>query len=202
MALTGGLASGKSTVAAGLARRGASVLDADRVVHRLYQPGGEGARAVRELLGDQVLAADGGVDRAVLGRRVLSDAEALHRLNRTIHPLVRREIDTWLDDLSGRTPPARVAVVEAALLIETGSYRDYDLLVVVWCRAEQQLARAVGRGMVEQRAQQMLAVQMPLDEKRRLADVLIDSSGTFPDLEAELDRAWREIDERCTAVTS
>jgi dephospho-CoA kinase len=193
VALTGGLASGKSTVAAGLGERGAAVIDADQVVHELYEPGAAGASAVAELFGSAVLAADGAIDRAVLGQLVLADANALQRLNQTIHPLVRSSIQTWLDQLARQPVVPPVALVEAALLVETGGYQSYDLLVVVWCRPEQQLQRAVARGMSEARARQMIAAQMPIDDKRSYADVVVDTAGQLIELEAELDRAWNQI---------
>jgi dephospho-CoA kinase len=197
VALTGGLASGKSTVAAGLKRRGAAVIDADQVVHQLYAPGAAGATAVAKLFGCTVLADDGAVDRDALGQLVLADTDALQRLNQTIHPLVRSSIQTWLDQLEQQPKPPQVALVEAALLVETGSYQSYDLLVVVWCRPEQQLQRAIARGMTESRARQVLAAQMPIDDKCGYADVVVDTSGQLAELEAELDRSWHEILTRC-----
>lgn len=193
VALTGGLASGKSTVAAGLARRGAAVIDADRIVHELYRPGEAGATQVASLLGPGVLAADGSVDRSALSRRVLHDSEALAALNGVVHPLVRKRIRQWIDELAAAPNAPAAAVVEAALLIETGTYRQYDLLVVVWCRPEQQLQRAIKRGVEEQRAQQLLAAQMPLEQKREMADLVIDNSGAADALEAAIDQAWQEI---------
>lgn len=197
VALTGGLASGKSTVAAMLEHRGASVLDADRVVHQLYAPGEAGAAAVRRLFSGRALDSRGGVDREQLASLVSTDEPARRRLERAIHPLVREHVSRWLDEL-GRLehrPPA--AVVEAALFVETGSYRLHDLLVVVRCRVEQQQERAVARGMPTDRVRALLEAQIPLEEKGRLADVVIDNSGSRAALEAEVDRAWGEILGRC-----
>jgi len=198
--LTGGLASGKSSVAGILAARGVPCLDADRVVHELYAPGGDGAAAVRELFGNQALAGDGGVDRQRLGRLVLANAEARAALEGAVHPLVRREVRRWLETLARAPVPPPVAVVEAALLVETGSARDYDVLMVVWCRPEQQLARAVARGVDESRAQAILDAQQPLDQKRALADVVIDNSGDPGALGAEVRRGWERVVERCAAA--
>lgn len=202
--LTGGLASGKSTVAHGLAAMGAAVLDADRVVHELYRAGGAGARAVQRLFGGDVLAADGSVDRAALAARIGAEPEALARLDAAVHPLVLERIDRWLDglDTSAAGPP--VAVVEATLMVETGSYRRYDVLAVVWCRAEQQLERAVARGMLPERARELMAAQRPLGDKRRLADVVVDNSGDLSSLDGEVARVWPRIvqicSERCAGV--
>lgn len=191
--LTGGLASGKSTVAALLAGLGAEIFDADAAVRELYRPGGAGARDVAFLFGGVVLDADGGVDRVRLAERVLSDPEARRRLEGAIHPLVRTLVEAWVAGLE----PHAVAVVEAALLVETGSWRRYDLLAVVFCTAEQQLERALARGVPAERARALLEAQRPPDELRALADVVIDNSGPPEALEAEVRQAWREITARC-----
>jgi len=192
--LTGGLASGKSTVARMLDARGVPVFDADEEVHELYRSGHEGAHAVSELFGPTVLDADGGVDRSALAERVLSDPEARSRLETTIHPMVRRQVTAWLVSLGSES----IAVVEAALLVETGSYRDYDVLVVVWCEPEQQFERALARGVPRDRAQRLLAAQTPLNQKRQLADVVVDNRGNLEDLEDEVNRAYSEIQRRCS----
>lgn len=191
--LTGGLASGKSTVARELAARGVPVLDADRVVHELYRPGAAGAAEVRRLFGPGVLDRDGGVDREALGALVASDAGGRRRLEEAVHPLVRRRIRSWL---AGRSHGP--AVVEAALLVETGSWRDYDVLAVVWCRPDQQLERAVARGVPVDRARALLAAQAPIGDKRALAHVVVDNSGPPRALADELERAWLEVVARCT----
>ncbi len=190
--LTGGLASGKSSVAAVLARWGVPVFDADRAVHRLYRPGEAGALAVAALFGPGVLDADGGVDRLELARTVLEDEDALGRLNQTIHPLVREEIDGWVQGVE-----APIAVVEAALLVETGAASRYDVLVVVACSPQQQLERAIARGVPKDRALSILAAQAPMETKTAAADVVIDNAGAVEDLEAEVARAWQRVIELC-----
>ena len=190
--LTGGLASGKSTVADLLRQRGVPVLDADAVVHGLYEPFGEGVGLVADLFGDGVLKPDQSVDRAALATRVLGDAEALESLNRAIHPVVRDEIDRWL-----RNVEKPIAVVEAALLVETGSWKTYDLLMVVSCTPQQQLERAFKRGVSPLRARALLGAQAPIEEKTALTDIVVDNSGDLDQLEAELDRAWAEVVKRC-----
>jgi dephospho-CoA kinase len=191
--LTGGLASGKSTVAEILAQHGAEIFDCDAYVHELYLPDGAGARDVAYLFGDEVLDPEGGVDRSLLASRVLDDESARHRLEGAIHPLVRTGIAAWLADLD----PRSVAVIEAALLVETGSWRDYELLAVVWCGIEQQLDRASARGVPADRARSLIAAQRPLAEKTEQADVVIDNSGPREALDAEVERAWFEILARC-----
>jgi dephospho-CoA kinase len=198
VALTGGLASGKSTVAGILDARGIPVFDADVAVHELYRPGRKGALAVTELFGPAVLDAEGGVDRRELAELVLDDSEARSRLEAAIHPMVRRQVAAWLGSL-GSEP---IAVVEAALLVETGSYRDYDVLVVVWCEPEQQFERAIARGVPRERARLLLAAQTPLDRKRQLADVVVDNRGSLEDLEDEVNRAYSQIQRYCASSTA
>lgn len=191
--LTGGLASGKSTVAAKLEALGAECFDCDAYVHELYAPGGAGAADVAFLFGAAFLTEAGAVDRDALARVVLADAERRARLEGAIHPLVRSGVESWLATLS----PAALAVVEAALMIETGSSENYDLVAVVWCEPDQQLARALARGVPPERARGLIAAQMPLAEKRERADIVIDNSGPPSALDAEVERAWREIVTRC-----
>ena len=191
--LTGGLASGKSTVAGILEGLGAEVFDCDSYVHELYRPGGAGALDVGYLFGDRVLNPDGGVDRARLAELVLGNPAVRTRLEGSIHPLVRGGVERWLATLG----PRAVAVVEAALLVETGSWRNYDLLAVVWCEADQQLERAVARGVPADRARGLLAAQMPMTDKRELAQVVIDNSGPRDEFDVQVQRAWGEIVTLC-----
>lgn len=191
--LTGGLASGKSSVAGILETLGAEIFDCDAYVHELYRPGGAGAMDVGYLFGEAVLSPDGGVDRTRLAGLVLADPAARSRLEGAIHPLVRSGVEAWLGTLG----PQAVAVVEAALLVETGSWRVYDLLAVVWCEADQQLERAVARGVPADRARVLLAAQMPMTDKRELAQVVIDNSGPRDELDVVVQRAWGEILDHC-----
>jgi dephospho-CoA kinase len=192
--LTGGLATGKSTVAVMLGRRGVPVFDADAAVHRLYRAGEPGAEAVAAEFGFQTLDETGSVDRAKLAHRVVGDAEALDRLNRLVHPLVRDAIRRWLADL---TPQPMVAVVEAALLVETGSYSDYDALIVVSCEPVEQLRRAVARGMDETRARGLVAAQLDLAAKRAVADLVIENSGSLDELSEAVSAGWLEVKRLC-----
>ena len=191
--LTGGLASGKSTVARMLAGRGVPVFDADAAVHELYEPGGAGAEAVARLFGNGVLDAEGGVARATLSQMVIGNPPARLRLESVVHPLVRRRVFEWLTSVSDRP----VAVVEAALLAETGNYREYDVLMVVWCEPQQQMERALARGMQAERAGGLIDAQLPMDEKKDLADVLVDNRGDLGDLASEVDRAWSLVHRLC-----
>jgi dephospho-CoA kinase len=195
--LTGGLATGKSTVAEILATRGIPVFDADAAVHELYEPGRAGAAAVAELFGNTALDAGGGVVRGTLSEMVLGNAAARIRLENAIHPLVRQAVVEWLESVGER----QVAVVEAALLAETGSYTDYDVLMVVWCDQYQQLRRALDRGVPAERARGLINAQLPMAEKMDLADVLVDNRGDLDDLPAEVDRAWSHVHRLCAEGT-
>ena len=141
-----------------------------------------------EAFGNEILSEDGAVDRDVLASKVLGDEEAMGLLDRTVHPLVRQEVAAWAADLG-----QPVAVVEAALLVETGSYRDYDALIVVWCPPAQQLERALDRGMDESRVRGLLDSQLPMAAKCEVADVVIDNSGGSDDLPAAVDHAWHQV---------
>ena len=196
--LTGGLATGKSTVARILAARGISTFDADAAVHALYEPGQPGAAMVGELFGRDMLDDEGGVVRASLADRVLGDNDARLRLEGAIHPLVREAVQAWLLTVADKS----VAVVEAALLVETGTYRLYDVLMVVSCAHQQQLDRALARGVPTDRAHRLISAQFPMADKRALADAVVDNSGSFDDLEREVDRAWSTVHRLCAARTT
>jgi dephospho-CoA kinase len=191
--LTGGLATGKTAVARLLAARGIPVFDADAAVHDLYEPGRTGAAAVAELFGEEALDAEGGVSRASLSKMVLGNTSARLRLENAIHPLVREAVQEWLESVRDRP----VAVVEASLLAETGSYRDYDVLVVVWCEQHQQLQRALARGVPAERAQALISAQLSMAEKKEFADILVDNRGDLEDLSVEVDRAWSQVYRLC-----
>ena len=191
--LTGGLATGKSTVARLLAARGTSVFDADKAVHDLYEPGRAGAVAVSKFFGEAALDAGGGVSRATLSEMVLGNTSARLRLESAIHPLVRKAVLEWLESISDRA----VAVVEASLLVETGSYHDYDVLMVVWCDQHQQMQRALARGVPAERARGLISAQLPMAEKKVLADILVDNRGDLEDLRNEVDRAWSQVHRLC-----
>jgi dephospho-CoA kinase len=184
--LTGGLASGKSFVAEALAGYGCFVIQADEIGHEVLMPGGEAyADAVREF-GAEILAADGAGDSKTIDRRrlaslVFADAEKLARLNAIVHPAVIRREEGLTAEFFAREPHG-IVVVEAAILIETGRYRRFDKLILVFCAQEQQIERAMRReGSVEADVRARISRQMPLEEKRKYADFVIDTSGTKED---------------------
>ncbi len=176
--LTGGIACGKTVVRRRLEERGIPTLDADAVVHRLLQSGTDVTRRIAESFGSAVIASDGSVDRKALGAIVFTDEEARRKLNAVVHPGVWREIERFFEERKKASDP--VAVVDAALMIETGSYRRYDLLVVVHCLPELQRERLMARdGLSREDALRRIRSQMPIEEKRPLADFLIDTSGSI-----------------------
>ena len=178
LGLTGGIASGKSAVAAMLREMGFAVLDADSLAHRLIEPGQPAYAEVLQEFGQAVLAPDGRVDRAKLSAIVFADRARLDRLNAIVHPRVAeavfRQFEEWQ---RGGTRDA--AFVEAALLIESGIHKKLDGLVVAWCKPEQQLERLVARGLSEAEARRRIGAQLPVDEKLRLATEKIDCSGSL-----------------------
>ena len=186
--LTGGIASGKTTVAALLRKYGAPVLDADALGHELLSPGKAPHDEVLREFGDSVLGAGGTIDRAKLGSIVFSDAEKRGRLNAILHPPIMQEVQKWFAVLQSEGI-AELAFVEAALLVEAGYHKSLDRLVVCWCQPEQQIERMMKRGLTQAQARLRLASQMPADEKRRAADRVIDCSGTL----ARTDQQVREM---------
>ena len=177
--LTGGIACGKSTVAAMMRELGCHVLNADQMAHRLIEPGQPAYDPVVREFGRDILDAQGRVARAKLAEIAFSDPARLARLNAIIHPGVLAELDLELDRLT-RTDPRGVAVVEAALLIESGYHQRLDRLIVIWCTPEQQLARLTdpvsGRGLTPEQAQRRIAAQLSLAEMRKAADDEINCS--------------------------
>jgi dephospho-CoA kinase len=189
--LTGGIGSGKSTVAAMLAARGAVVIDADRVAHEVYAPGTEGFDSVVARFGNEVIGADGNIDRKALGALVFGDRDALDDLNGIIHPLVRKEVARRLLE-AARTRPDATIVIEAALMTETGWTGGAGALWVVITEPEIALERLVrDREMSEAEARLRIGAQATNAARRKNATVVIENNGTLADLDAEVDRAWR-----------
>lgn len=180
--LTGGLASGKSTVARRMAELGCRVVDADRLVAELYAPGAAGAAAVESLFGPDLLEPSGAVDRAALGERVFSDPEARTRLEAAIHPLVRRRFE----DLAAEAPDP-IVVLEATLFVEAGYTDAFDYLVTVEADPETRVARAVARGLPEPEARARLAAQGDGSRRLAAADRVLPNKGTLEELLARTD---------------
>jgi dephospho-CoA kinase len=191
--LTGGVGSGKSTVAAMFRELGADLLDADVAAHSVYEPESLGFDLIVDAFGPDYVR-DGNIDRARLGELVFNDEDARHRLNAIVHPLVRE----WM---AARTAEAlmhgaKVVVQDVPLLFENGLERLYSDVVLVYVPEALQLERLASRGVSQERSQAMIAAQMPIEEKRRLAQHVIDNSGTVEATRKQVEELW----ERFTAV--
>jgi dephospho-CoA kinase len=182
--LTGGLASGKSTVAGWLRDAGFQVIDADILVAELYRPGEAGAAAVRRLFGDGVMNPQGGVDHRALAARVFSDPAARHALEQAIHPLVRRRFEEIAALPAGG---AAAMVLEATLLVEAGYGPGFDLIVTLEGDPELRLRRAVARGLDPAAARARLAAQGDGAHRRQGAHRVIENDGTLADLRRQVD---------------
>lgn len=179
--LTGGIASGKSYVLALLRDCGCATLDADLTAHRVMEPGQPAHAAIVDHFGSDILDPEGRIDRARLGPIVFADPTARAILNSIVHPRVYEAQTEWLESVARHNPRA-IAVIDAALMIETGSWRRFDRLVVVYCRPEIQLERLMARnGLTRSAAELRIASQMPTAEKLRYADFTIDTSEGFED---------------------
>jgi dephospho-CoA kinase len=175
--LTGGLASGKSFVGRTLEQLGAHLIRADELGHRALAPDGEAYEQVIREFGPEILESDGHIDRRRLAALVFGNPEQLARLNAIVHPAVHRLQQALEHQVHGG-----IIVYEAAILIETGAYKDYDRIILVTCSERQQIERAMSRdGLTREEVQARLDRQLPLEAKRKLADYVIDTSGTKED---------------------
>jgi dephospho-CoA kinase len=176
--LTGGIGSGKTFVGEALAGWGCYVIHADELGHQVLAQGGEAYESVLREFGRKILNSDGAIDRPRLAAVVFGHPERLAQLNALVHPAVLRREDEMASTFFAREPHG-IAVVEAAILIETGSYRRFDKLILVFCERELQIERALRRnGAVEVDIRTRIERQMPPEEKRKYADYVIDTSGT------------------------
>lgn len=189
--LTGGIGTGKSTVARLLAARGAAVIDADQAARAVVEPGTPGLAAIERAFGPEVLR-DGALDRAAMRRRILDDPEARRTLESITHPAIR----AWVaEQVAARAAEgARVIVVEAALLVETGGHRLYPVLVVVSCAPETQIRRVMARdGVDEAAARAIVAAQLPLAAKEAVAHHVVRNDGDEAALAAAVDQLWSAL---------
>lgn len=196
--LTGGIATGKTTVVSMLRELGCRVLEADKIAHQMIEPGGAAYDEVVREFGRDILTSEGFVDRPKLGAIVFANPEKLARLNAIVHPPVLAEQSRQLAAIE-KSDPYAIAVVEAALLIEASFDKLLEYLVVTWCTPEQQLERltqrGTGRGLTIEQARQRIAAQMPVEEKRRRADTVIDCSGTLEHTRAQVIALFAKLKE-------
>ena len=178
--LTGSIAVGKSHVLRVFRELGCHVLDADRVAREVVAPGTDGLERVVDAFDvETLLQKDGNLDRAKLGAIVFADERKRLLLNSIVHPLVFEEQERWLRSCETADPDG-IAIVDAALMIESGGYKRFDKLIVVWCRPDLQWQRLMSRdGLTREEAEQRIASQMPQDEKKTYADFLIDTSNSY-----------------------
>jgi len=192
VALTGGIATGKSYVLEAFRRRGVPCLDADALAHGVMAAGTEASAAIAARFGPDVLDADGAVDRRVLGPIVFADAAARRDLEAIVHPAVHRAIEAGLRAfaLVGDYP---FALVDIPLLFETGGQKDFDTVVATVCPPEVQLARLEERGLGPADARQRLDAQLPAGDKAKRADFVITTDGTFEDTNRQVEQVCNSL---------
>lgn len=192
VALTGGIATGKSYVLDCFRRLGVPCIDADALAHGVTQAGTEATHALAARFGADILRPDGAVDRTKLGAIVFADAAARRELEAIVHPAVYRAIGAGLRafELVGGAP---MAMVDVPLLYETGHAGDFDRVVATVCSPSRQIERLVERGLTDLEARHRVAAQMPAEEKGVRADFVIDTNGTLDQTEAQVERIWRNL---------
>ncbi len=193
--LTGGVACGKSTIAAMFEKRGAHVVRADEIAHDLMAPGELVYQEVVAHFGRDILNADRTINRPKLAN--LAFPSRIQELNSIVHPAVIAAQEAWMDQLEA-TDPSAVAIVEAALMIEAGAHERFDKLIVVVCKSDQKVTRYAERaGFPLDRAraevERRMNAQMPEAEKVRIADFVIDNSGSLNEAEAQVEQVWQKL---------
>lgn len=193
IALTGGIASGKSTIARRLAEHGAVIVDADQIVRDVQGPGSPVLEHIAEVFGRDVIRPDGTLDRAALGARAFGDPELLAQLNGIVHPAVREESQRRFESAFAADPEA-VVVYDVPLLVEARVDDPWDLIVVAHAPADERRRRLVAlRGMDENAAQERIDAQVPDERRLAIADVVIDTAGTLDRTHAQTDALWERI---------
>ncbi|MGQ0734558.1 MAG: dephospho-CoA kinase [Acidobacteriota bacterium] len=191
LALTGGIATGKSYVAHRLTAEGVPVVDADALARAAVAPGSPALAAIVDRFGEEMLSADGSLDRGRLARLVFTDATARADLESLIHPEVRRGIDHFFRGLPAATP---FAVADIPLLFETGRATDFDAIIVAACSPETQLARLMARDKLSiAEATSRIAAQLPIEQKRQRADHVIDTEGSWAETDARVEELLRRL---------
>ena len=191
--LTGGLASGKSFVGAALEDLGCKLIEADVLGHEVLMPDGAAYAAVVREFGEGILDPDGEIDRKRLAMEVLANKERLRLLNSLVHPEVHKRTDELMAEYFAADPDA-IVVVEAAIHIETGGYKRFDKLIVVYCDRETQIARLMKRNQITREdAERRISAQMSSEEKRRYANYEIDTSGTFEETRQRVIAVYQQL---------
>jgi len=195
--LTGGIGSGKSTVARMLEERGAVVFDADLLAREAVEPGTQGHTAVIERFGADVLAPGGELDREALASIVFADPSARRDLEQIVHPEVRR---LFAEGSEAYRDTDRIVVFSAPLLVESGMHTAFEILVVVSATVATQIERLMRqRGMSEPSIRARIDAQAPLEDKAAVADFLVDNEGTLAELQSQVERLWHDLSARAVA---
>ncbi len=191
--LTGGAASGKSTVARMFQDLGARIIDADRIGHEMLRSSSPAYAEILRQFGKEILDDSGEIARSRLGRIVFGDPQKLQQLNAIVHPRIIARVE----DLAAQhhaDDPGAVILVDAALIFEAGIGGRFDKVVVAWCRPEQQIERLMAKsGLTREEAERRIAAQMPAEEKRRRADYLIDCSGSLESTREQVRRVYADL---------
>lgn len=193
LGLTGSIAVGKSFVCDQFRELGCHVLDADRTAREVVRSGTDGLRHIVQEFGESVLQSNGELDRKKLGSIVFADEEKRKLLNSIVHPLVIETQDRWIKTRE-KDDPNGIVIIDAALMIESGGYKRFDKIIVVWCEPAIQLKRLMLRDSLDESTAKMrIAAQMPQEEKKRFADFLIDTSIGFDDTRKRVEEVFRQI---------
>ncbi len=191
--LTGGIAVGKTFVVSVLRELGCQVIDADLLSHQAIERGKPAYHEIIREFGQQVVGESGEIDRSRLGAMVFGHPASRARLNAIVHPRVFEAQSKWLAEVEARSPGA-IAIVDAALLIETGAYKRFDKVIVVYCAPELQLERLMRRdNLSRQDAEARIASQMPTEEKLKFADYSIDTSGGFAETRLRVEAVFKNL---------
>ncbi len=191
--LTGGIGSGKSTVADLFRKRGAHVIDLDLLAREVVEPGRAAWQGIIEHFGREILNGEGRIDREALGRIVFRDSAKREELNRIVHPTVSHALRNRLDEIR-RTEGDAIVIVDSPLLIEVGRHKKMDAVILVYASPETQIRRIMKRnGYTRQEALDRLRSQMPLDEKIPFADYVIHNDGEPGKAEAAVEEVWKEL---------
>ncbi|MEP7074767.1 MAG: dephospho-CoA kinase [Acidobacteriota bacterium] len=192
--LTGSIATGKSFIVGVFRELGCFTLDADITARKVVEPGTAGLREIAVRFGTHVISADGSLDRAKMGAIVFNDASKREILNSIVHPLVIDSQDKWLAEQEKHDPNG-IAVVDAALMIESGGYKRFNRLIVAWCEPDILLHRLMSRnGLSEEAAKKRIEAQIPQEQKKLYADFLIDTSKDHDDTRRQTVEIFHELE--------